>query len=144
MRGRCGANSTYVYYVNSKIRRKNINEAVDLRAKSLKNILQLASYSIIATMAKRIQGSLINFGFTKKLCSDDVNSTTDSPAASSVSTPPAGVTTQEEAEEIKSSLAEDGGGNSSSEAGHNPKPSCSSLPLNWNSQQWRDWKSRYT
>ncbi len=98
MRGRCGANSTYVYYVNSKIRRKNINEAVDLRAKSLKKILQLASYSIIAPWQKNTR-QLINFGFTKKLCSDDVNSTTDSPAASSVSTPPAGVTTQEEAEE---------------------------------------------
>ena len=81
-------------------------------------------------MAKRKQGSLINFGFTKKLCSDDINSTTDSPAAS---TPPTGVTTQEEAEEIMSSLAED-----------DPNPSCSSLPLNWNSQQWRDWKSPYT
>ena len=84
-------------------------------------------------MAKRKQGSLINFGFTKKLCSDDVNSTTNSPAASPVSTPPTGVTTQEEAEEIMSSLAED-----------DPNPSRSSLPLNWNSQQWRDWKSPYT
>ena len=53
-------------------------------------------------MANRKQGSLIDFGFTKKLCSDDVNSTTNSP--------PVGVTTQEEAEEIMSSLAEDGGG----------------------------------
>ncbi len=26
-------------------------------------------------MAKRTQGSLINFGFSKKLCSDDVNNT---------------------------------------------------------------------
>ena len=55
-----------------------------------------------------------------------------------VNTPPAGVTTQEEAGEIMSSLAEDGGANSSSEAGHQPYPSRSSLPLNWNSPQWRD------
>ena len=59
-------------------------------------------------MAKR-KDSLIDFGFTKKLCRDDVNSTTDSAAASPAGTPP-GVTTQEEAEEIMSSLPEDGGG----------------------------------
>ena len=68
-------------------------------------------------MAKRKQGSLIHFGFTKKLCSDDVNSTTNSPVASPViSTPPPGVTTKGEAEEIMSSLAED-----------DPYPSRSSL-----------------
>ncbi len=51
-------------------------EAVDLRAKFLKSILQLASYSHHGKKEhKAVEFILV---FTKKLCSDDINSTTDS------------------------------------------------------------------
>ncbi len=51
--------------VNSKIRRKKTLEAVDQRAKSLKSILHLASYSHDGK--KRTQGSSINVFFYSEI-----------------------------------------------------------------------------